>query len=79
MSKGDHIELQGTIVKSEVGRDFTVEVSLPNGTLHRAICALKGNIFKNKISVVPGDSVQILLSAYDLSRGLISKRLTKSK
>lgn len=72
----NHIELKGTVTKSLPGRNFEVEVQAGK-TLQKVICAMKGKLYKNKISVVPGDEVKVELSQYDLTKGFIAQRVNK--
>lgn len=69
-----HIEIKGTVVKSLPGRSFEVEITVGQ-TVRNIIGALKGKMYMNKISVVPGDEVKVELSPYDLSKGFISERI----
>lgn len=42
------------------------------------LCRLSGKLVQNYIKVMAGDRVEVEMSPYDLTRGRISKRLTKS-
>jgi translation initiation factor IF-1 len=68
MSKDFKVE--GTVVKQERGNHFLVECQF--GTIQ---AYLGGPIIKNKIKVIPGDSVEVIVSPYDTQRGRIVKRL----
>jgi translation initiation factor IF-1 len=72
--KNEHIELEGVITKSFKGKDFSVKVE---GIPHEIMGTLKGKLIQNKISVVIGDTVKILVSTFDLKRGFIATRLGK--
>jgi translation initiation factor IF-1 len=64
------IELNGTIVETLPGTQFKVE--LENG--HRIIAHVAGKMRKHFIRIVPGDSVTVELTPYDLTKGRITYR-----
>lgn len=64
------IELNGTIVETLPGTQFKVE--LENG--HQIIAHVAGKMRKHYIRIVPGDSVKVELTPYDLSKGRITYR-----
>ena len=64
------IELTGTIVESLPGAQFKVE--LENG--HQIIAHVAGKMRKHFIKIVPGDSVKVELTPYDLTKGRITYR-----
>lgn len=64
------IELQGKIVETLPGTQFKVE--LENG--HQIIAHVAGKMRKYYIRIVPGDSVTVELTPYDLSKGRITYR-----
>jgi translation initiation factor IF-1 len=64
------IELTGTIIETLPGTQFRVE--LENG--HRIIAHVAGKMRKHYIRIVPGDSVTVELTPYDLSKGRITYR-----
>lgn len=66
------IELTGKIVEALPGTQFRVE--LENG--HQIIANLAGKMRKNYIRLVPGDSVKVELTPYDLTKGRITYRLS---
>ncbi len=66
------IELTGTIVESLPGAQFRVE--LENG--HKIIAHVAGKMRKHFIKIVPGDSVKVELTPYDLTKGRITYRQT---
>lgn len=69
MSKGN-IEVKGTVIEALSNANFKVE--LDNGI--QIICHLSGKMRMNYIKVLPGDSVAVEMSPYDLTKGRISKR-----
>jgi translation initiation factor IF-1 len=64
------IELTGTIIETLPGTQFRVE--LPNG--HKIIAHVAGKMRKHFIRIVPGDSVTVELTPYDLTKGRITYR-----
>jgi translation initiation factor IF-1 len=64
------IELVGTVVEALPGTQFRVE--LENG--HIIIAHVAGRMRKNYIRLVPGDSVKVELTPYDLTKGRITYR-----
>jgi len=64
------IELKGTIVETLPGATFKVE--LENG--HNIIAHVAGRMRKHYIRIVPGDSVLVELTPYDLTKGRITYR-----
>ena len=75
MPSDDNIELEGTVVDSFRGGRFSVE--LENG--HLVNCYLSGKMRKNYIKIIPGDSVTVSLSPYDLDNGRITWRHAPKK
>ncbi|MEE1155198.1 MAG: translation initiation factor IF-1 [Acutalibacteraceae bacterium] len=70
MSKQDLIELEGTVVEALPNAQFKVE--LPNG--HIILAHISGKLRMNFIRILPGDSVKVEMSPYDLTRGRITWR-----
>jgi translation initiation factor IF-1 len=64
------IELSGTIIETLPGAQFRVE--LENG--HQIIAHVAGKMRKHFIRIVPGDSVTVELTPYDLTKGRITYR-----
>ncbi len=64
------IELTGTIIETLPGTQFRVE--LENG--HVIIAHVAGKMRKHYIRIVPGDSVTVELTPYDLTKGRITYR-----
>ena len=67
MSKSDVIELKGTVKEALPNTIFRVE--LQNG--HIIMAYISGKMRKHYIRIVPGDTVKVALSPYDLDRGRI--------
>ena len=70
MPKQSAIEQEGVIVETLPNAMFKVE--LENG--HVIIAHISGKMRMNYIKILPGDSVKVEMSPYDLSRGRISFR-----
>ena len=68
MSREDAIKVEGVIVELLPKTMFRVE--LPNG--HRLLARLSRKARLNLIQLLPGDSVTIEMSPYDLSNGCIT-------
>lgn len=64
----DKIEVEGKVVEVLKGGDYIV--SLPNG--HTVEAYVSGKMRVNMIRILPGDTVTIELSPYDLTRGRIT-------
>ena len=70
MSKEDLIEVQGRVIEVLPNTKFRVE--LDNG--HMVVAHISGKIRKFNIRILPGDSVTLELSPYDLTKGRITFR-----
>lgn len=64
------IELEGRVL--EVLPSTTFRVVLEND--HEILAHISGKMRMNKIRIMPGDSVRVELSPYDLSKGRIVYR-----
>lgn len=69
--KDDVIEAEGLVVESLPNVMF--KIRLDND--HEVLGHIAGKMRKNYIRIMPGDRVRIELSAYDLQRGRITRRL----
>ena len=70
MAKEDIIEVQGTVAETLPNAMF--RVTLENG--HKIIAHVAGKMRKHYIRLVPGDSVTVELTPYDLTKGRITYR-----
>ena len=70
MAKDDVIEMEGKVLDILPGGKFRVQLS--NG--HTVDAHVSGKIRMNYIRILPGDTVMIELSPYDLTRGRITYR-----
>ena len=67
MAKDDVIKVEGIVKELLPNTRFKVE--LENG--HSVIAHISGKMRLNFIRILPGDSVQMEMSPYDLSKGRI--------
>ncbi len=67
MAKKDAIELGGKVV--ELLPNHTFRVELENG--HRILANISGRMRMNFIRILPGDTVRVEMSPYDLTKGRI--------
>ncbi|NLM96755.1 MAG: translation initiation factor IF-1 [Halanaerobiaceae bacterium] len=73
MAKEEAIEVQGTVIEPLPNAMFRVE--LDNG--HKVLAHISGKMRMNFIRILPGDTVTVELSPYDLTRGRITYRHKK--
>lgn len=70
MAKEEGIVVDAVVRESLPNARF--RVALENG--HEVLAHVSGKMRMNFIKIVPGDTVQVELSPYDLSRGRITYR-----
>ena len=70
MSKEDVIEIEGVVVEKLPNAMFKVE--LENG--HQVLAHISGKLRKNFIRILPGDTVTMEMSPYELTKGRITWR-----
>jgi translation initiation factor IF-1 len=70
VSKEEKVEFSGEIVEALSNGKY--RVALDNG--HEALGYTAGKMRRYRIRILPGDRVEIELSAYDLTRGRIVYR-----
>ena len=68
MAKDDVIELEGTVVESLPNTSFRVDI----GNGHTILAHISGKLRMNFIRILPGDTVTVHTSPYDLTRGRIT-------
>ena len=66
--KNDKIEVEGKVTEVLKGGNYLVE--LPNG--HTVQAHVSGKMRMNMIRILPGDTVTVQISPYDLTRGIIT-------
>jgi len=70
MAKADVMKLEGEVVEILPNANFRVK--LPND--HVVLGYISGKMRQNDIKITMGDTVEIELTPYDLSRGRIVRR-----
>ncbi|NIS69515.1 MAG: translation initiation factor IF-1 [Proteobacteria bacterium] len=70
MAKEDAIQVEGKVLETLPNAMFRVE--LENG--HKVLAHISGKMRMHFIKILPGDTVTVELSPYDLSRGRITYR-----
>lgn len=70
MSKKDVIEVEGKVIEKLPNAMFQVE--LENG--HVILAHISGKLRMHYIRILPGDSVTVEMSPYDLTKGRITWR-----
>ena len=70
MAKEDVIEIEGIVEEALPNANFLVK--LDNGHIVRAY--ISGKLRQNYIKILPGDTVTMEISPYDLSKGRITWR-----
>ena len=67
VAKEEAIEVEGIVIEALPNTMFRVELQ----NKHIILAHLSGKMRKHYIRIVPGDSVKVALSPYDLNRGRI--------
>ena len=70
IDRDDGMELQGTVLEALPGTLFSVMTTTGN----KVLATLSGKLRQNHIVILPGDSVSVVVSPYDTSRGRITWR-----
>ncbi|MBR1376947.1 MAG: translation initiation factor IF-1 [Bacilli bacterium] len=70
MAKNDTIEVEGKVTEVLPGGKFKVELE----NKHTVEAHVSGKIRMNYIRILPGDTVTVEISTYDLTRGRITYR-----
>jgi translation initiation factor IF-1 len=70
VAKEEAIEVEGKVVEPLPNAMFRVE--LENG--HKVLAHISGKMRMNFIRILPGDTVTVEISPYDLTRGRITYR-----
>ena len=70
MAKSDTIEVEGVVREVLPGGKFRVELE----NKHTVEAHVSGRIRQNFIRILPGDTVTVELSTYDLTHGRITYR-----
>ena len=70
MAKREKIEVEGKVMECLPNAMFRVELN--NG--HKVLAHISGKMRLHYIKILPGDTVVVELSPYDLSRGRVTYR-----
>jgi translation initiation factor IF-1 len=70
MAKEEPIKVQGTVIETLPNAMFRVELE----NKHQILAHISGKMRMHFIKILPGDSVTVELSPYDLTRGRITYR-----
>ncbi|MCH8966299.1 MAG: translation initiation factor IF-1 [Planctomycetes bacterium] len=73
MAKVGAIEAEGTVVAALPNATFRVEIDM-GGEKHLVLAHISGKMRKYYIRILPGDTVLVEVSPYDLTRGRITYR-----
>lgn len=67
MSKDDMIEVRGVVTEKLPNAFFKVELE----NRHQILATISGKLRMNYIRILPGDTVTVHMSPYDLTKGKI--------
>jgi translation initiation factor IF-1 len=70
MPKEEPIKVEGTVIETLPNAMFKVELE----NKHQVLAHISGKMRMHFIKILPGDTVTVELSPYDLSRGRITYR-----
>lgn len=70
MPKEEPIRVQGTVIETLPNAMFKVELE----NKHQILAHISGKMRMHFIKILPGDTVTVELSPYDLTRGRITYR-----
>jgi translation initiation factor IF-1 len=70
MAKEEPIKVQGTVIETLPNAFFKVELE----NEHQVLAHISGKMRMHFIKILPGDTVTVELSPYDLTRGRITYR-----
>lgn len=73
MASQDNIVLEATVVKALPNAMFLVEAEIGESK-HEVLAHVSGKMRKHFIRILPGDTVTVEVSPYDLKRGRITYR-----
>jgi translation initiation factor IF-1 len=75
MSRKDLVNIEGKVIKQLGGGILEIEYTSSTDQITTITAILSGKMKKHRIRVMPGDRVTVSLSPYDLTHGLIVRRL----
>ena len=70
MAKEEPIQVQGTVIETLPNAMFRVELE----NKHQILAHISGKMRMHFIKILPGDTVTVELTPYDLTRGRITYR-----
>lgn len=73
MPKDDSFTIEGEVVEALPNAQFRIRIQ--NGSM--VLAHLAGKMRMNRITIIPGDRVELEMSTYDLTRGRITYRHKK--
>lgn len=73
MSKNDHVELNGVIEEASGGGWYKIRLT-DSKNIQYIRGRVGGKMKQRKIRVLPGDTVIVAVSPYDLTHGFITRR-----
>ncbi len=73
MAKEQPIKIEGIIKETLPNAMFRVEIEL-GGKTHEVLAHVSGKMRMHFIKILPGDTVALEISPYDLNRGRITYR-----
>jgi len=73
VAQTESIQFEARVVKALPNAQFIVEVQTGD-VKHEVLAHIAGKMRKHFIRIVPGDTVTVEVSPYDLSRGRITYR-----
>lgn len=73
MPKDDSFTIEGEVVEALPNAQFRVKIE--NGSM--VLGHLAGKLRMNRITIIPGDRVEMEMSTYDLTKGRITYRHKK--
>ena len=72
LAKEELMKFEGIVIELMRGGMFRVEIKEPK---HEVIAQINGKMRMYKIKVLVGDTVEVEVSPYDLTKGRITRRL----
>ncbi|MCG3138615.1 MAG: Translation initiation factor IF-1 [Phycisphaerae bacterium] len=73
MAKADAIQMEARVLKALPNTMFLVECTIGDRK-HEVLATISGRMRQNFVRILPGDSVTVEISPYDLKRGRIVYR-----
>ncbi len=73
MPSSEAIQIEGIVRTALPNMSFQVEIKIGEET-HKVLAHISGKLRRNYIRILPGDTVMVEVSPYDLTRGRIVLR-----